>query len=476
MRHSFVFAAALLLPAASAQADPPPLFAPNIPAYLQALTHSTDPAAKAIRQRIAAGPADLTRERALAEKDGIVTRADQLAQPLPPADKNAALLYTQLDALRKRKPLTYLPGTEMMTLRNSYSPAQISALQTMIEARPDIFALLHTAAAKPQCVFPSDPANPFDFPEEYNGMRENARELRLESTLLGFQGKYPEAADNQLLGFRLTAHATSAPKMIGFYVGSAIDAIAVTSLQDILARAGPNAALDRKVSADILALPPLSLAHVLGGEPARTDAEFAIFRHASPAELADALQLSGLQTAPPAAAFTPAEQAELNLLLDAAEADYLHQMRQIIPAADSSRTRHTVFTAAEARAEANSGDPIQTLSDKLNPVVVTARIMGAMPTLGGLEQQIVQVAARRLVAAAGASVSAAKAQSGAFPANLPAQFVDPFTTKPLGYRLEGTNGFVVYSPGSDGSFDGGKPGDKRDNRQVVFRYPLGLVP
>lgn len=150
-------------------------------------------------------------------------------------------------------------------------------------------------------------------------------------------------------------------------------------------------------------------------------------------------------------------------------------MRQIIPAADDPAVRDIVFRAVAARAKANTSDPIRAISDQLNPVVSADRVMGSSPTLGALEQQADRVTARRLVAAAGAAVLAAKAQTGAFPPVLPAQFTDPFTNKPLGYRLEGTHGFVVYSAGPDGTFDGGQIGET-SRAQIVFRYPLVPVP
>ncbi len=471
MRPTYLLPFALFLPATAAQAAPPPLFSPNIPFYLQALDRSGDPQAQALRARIASGPAALARERALAEKEGIITRAGQPQQALPPPDQNAAPLYTELDALRKQKPFYLTDPAESFSLRYTYTPAQLDAIQSIIRSRPDILTLLHQALAKPQCVFPTD-SQPFDFPKEYTGLREDARELKAESALLAFGGKYAEAVANQELGFRFSSQATSTPKQIGLLVGEAIDAITVGSLQDILAKAGPNADLDNQVSDDVLALPPLSLSHALSGEPAEADAEFDILRRAKPAELAEALQLTGLQTVSPAAKFTPAEQRQINNLLDAAEADYLHGMRQIIPAADNPAARRAVF-AAEARPDTD--DPIRTISDTLNPVVSAERIMGSSPTLGGLEQQAARVAARRLVLAAGAAVLAAKAQTGAFPAALPAPFTDPFTGKPLGYRREGT-GFVVYSAGPTGTFDGGKPGDPAFGPNTVFRYPLVPIP
>jgi hypothetical protein len=57
---------------------------------------------------------------------------------------------------------------------------------------------------------------------------------------------------------------------------------------------------------------------------------------------------------------------------------------------------------------------------------------------------------------------------------------DPFDGKPLHYRRDGA-GFVVYSVGPDGKFDGGAPEAKLSsgNATLMFRYPLlssGITP
>ncbi len=462
-------AAALLLPAACAHAAPLPPFAPNLPAYLRALNKSHDPAAKALRARIASGPADLARERILTEKDGIPTRAGRLVQAVPPAGQNAAPLYAALDDLRRHSQPYLTTPANSLSLRYTYTPAQLDAVRQTVASRPDILTLLHQAVATPLCVFPDTPGSPFSFPPEYAGMRENARELRAESTLLAFSGKYPEAAANQMLGFRLVAHTAARPKLIGFLVGSALDAAAVSSLQDILAQAGPDADLDSRVSAGLLALPPLSLRHALSGAPADADAEFARLRSAKPADFAALFSEPGTDAAPSAApsaaGFTPAEQKQIGLLLDAAEADYLAQMRPLIAAADDPQARRVVFAAALARARADGDDPIRLISARLNP----------LSAVDSFDQQADRVQARRRVAAAGAFMLAAKAKTGAFPSALPSEFSDPFTNKPLGCRLEGA-GFVVYSAGPGGTFDGGRPGAAVPSTESAFRYPLVTVP
>ena len=71
---------------------------------------------------------------------------------------------------------------------------------------------------------------------------------------------------------------------------------------------------------------------------------------------------------------------------------------------------------------------------------------------------------------------AARAKAGAFPEALPTPFEDPYTSRPLLYRREGADGFVVYSVGPDGKYDGGRPGDKAVPGEVRFRYPVVRTP
>lgn len=75
----------------------------------------------------------------------------------------------------------------------------------------------------------------------------------------------------------------------------------------------------------------------------------------------------------------------------------------------------------------------------------------------------------------GAALLVWKAKHGAFPKTLAEAIhpvpADPFTGKPLSYRQEGS-GFVVYSVGRTGKFDGGSPMVTPSPQESVFRYPL----
>ena len=470
-------AAALLVPTAPVLAAPPfPNFA-DLPAYLHALNQSQDPAALAIKAQIDAGPADLARERAAAEKSGI--RLSQPQTPLPPAGQNAAPLYDRLDALRKEKPLFLPPYAQPLTGRYAYTPAQIAAAQSVVGSRPDIFGLLHQAADKPQCAF-ADTSGPLGTSTaftHYAGLRESAREINTESLLLAYRGQYPEAIANQERGFRIARQAASDHLLISYLVGDAIDAITLSGMQSILSLAGPNAALDSRAASDIRALPPLSLSRALSGDTVLTAGEFAAFHRAAPAALAQAFPQDspfvGAAPAPAPARFTLAEQSEVSSLLDAAEADYLHQIMRLAAAADApSAERNAVFGQVAARAQVNEDNPVEALSDLMNPVAALDGASGP----GAVARLSDQTQGRRRVTAAGAAVLAAKAQTGTFPAALPSGFTDPFTGRPLGYHAEGTNGFVVYSAGPTGVYEGGKPGEITPPGEIAFRYPAIATP
>lgn len=462
---------AFILWSGLAHAAPVPTLDKDPAGFLRYVQSSTSPEAKVARQKIAAGPAALARERALARREGIAVFPAQLNRPLPPPDQNAAPLYLRLDALRRAKPLYGKPGlplyAQSLSAHLAYTPEQIIRVRQAVDARQDVFALLHQAADRPQCVFARDWAkDPFAFPSQSAGLRESARELRTESVLLAEEGRYPEAVVNQTRGFRLAEHAASDPTLISYLVAQAMDAIATSGMQDILTLAGPNADVDAQVGQALTNKSAhLSLRHALSGEVAVGDAGVSLLRR-GPAALAGLVGDAPDTPRPAAAAFMPQERRFYANLLDAAEADYIHKMRAVIPLADTPDAA-AAFARASRGAQTPTGDLVQEVARRLSPF--------QFDTLNDLPARR---AASRAITRAAAAVLAERAKTGAYPLSLPGTFPDPYTGKPLGYRREGVGGFVVYSAGSGGHYDGGQPGDKApyDKARNRFRYPTVLVP
>ena len=92
-----------------------------------------------------------------------------------------------------------------------------------------------------------------------------------------------------------------------------------------------------------------------------------------------------------------------------------------------------------------------------------------------LDEDDLRLKAREATTLAAAALLTEKAKRGSYPGGLPPEFADPFTDRPLVYRREG-GGFVVYSAGPTGHFDGGRPGQKVPGRESLFRYPAVQMP
>src|SRR5439155_18581248 len=100
--------------------------------------------------------------------------------------------------------------------------------------------------------------------------------------------------------------------------------------------------------------------------------------------------------------------------------------------------------------------------DKAQPTNPLCRICWDEYTvIAGTDTQGMRGRAREEVVMTGAALLAYRARRGAFPDRLeeaiPAPPRDPFSGRPLKYRREG-DGFVVFSVGPEGAFDGGEPG------------------
>ena len=158
---------------------------------------------------------------------------------------------------------------------------------------------------------------------------------------------------------------------------------------------------------------------------------------------------------------TPRNHRVYSMMMDAEAAVIIHRMRPIFAAFNQPRPRTAKGLQTSRKDWASEHkNPLNVVSDITSPVFSKA------------DNKDTDLQAREQVTAAGAAALAEKARTGAFPDALPGAFTDPFTGKPLGYRREGDGGFVVYSVGPDGKFDGGKPGEyKFTPPQAFFRYP-----
>ncbi len=422
--------------------------------------------AQAVRSVIAAGPANLAREEAAARQEGISLDPKFLQKPLPPPDQNAAPLYIKLTRLLHDKPLNLPKYGEGMNAFHAYTPAQLAASRKILADRQDVMTLIHQAADKPYCVFARDWNQGMDlkFPE-YQDQREAVRLLKTESYLLARDGHYKEAVANQKRGFQVAEHAASDGLLISYLVGVANEFITLAGMQSILAQAGPNASVDADVENTVaMAHSRLSLRNAMVGETEFGEDLFVKMHKAEAGGISASLAAAGFSDDDIQKVKTTAmERQNLHDLIDAWQGDYLSRMRLLVVASDQSpRLRRAGYAVVDAQVQHDSDDPAGT-------VHVFSDIL--LPALGKIDENDTRIHAREAITLAAAAILAQAAKTGKFPTKLPQEYTDPFNNKPLQYQQEGGNGFVVYSVGPTGHFDGGKPGEKVSGHESLFRYP-----
>lgn len=417
---------------------------------------------RTMRQDLAEGRR-FPQELASAKAQGLPTSMADLQKPLPPSDQNAAFLYTQLRLLLKAHPFT--PQEEKaVTLAPGTMPSQTQwpQIAAVLHKRADVMRLVHQAAARPQCVFRRDwtKADPADilFPELAT-VRESARLLEVESLLMAHQGKRQQAVQNQALGFNIARHAASDPTLISYLVGVAVDAITLDGMKRILYLTGPDAATADAVRSVITRdWKPLSLSSALKTEFAFNLGEIAFLRKAGPA---------GLGTVSGGGVSVSTHEINTgtwNALLDYNSVFMMREMERAIQAADRS------YPEAKPSLDQFEAE----CTDKRH----SARFLSAIlaPSVSAVAGKRALLQAIVNIDLAGADVLIQDAHTGHPPDTLPSPASDPFTGKPLQYRREGAAGFVIYSVGADGHFDGGKPGEYQwKPYQVAFRYPGPLA-
>ncbi len=374
--------------------------------------------------------------------------------------QNAAPIYTQLMQLLKAHPLTAQEKAALtLPPGASLPPAQWEQMARLVHDRADVMQLVHQAAARPQCAFVRDWAmpDPADIPfSELAAVRNAARFLEAESLLMARQGKPLDAVNNLTLGFQIARHGASDNTLIAYLVGVAIDAITLDGLKRILWMAGPNAAVAQSVKTTIAQnWKPRSLASAL-----RTEVAFNL-------GLIAFLRMNGANGVDQITGDTSFSQAYphldpnyWNAQLNYSGVFILRQMEYAIQNADRPYPK----------AQPALGQIELQANDKRHVARFLAAVL--LPDAAKTAEKRAQIQAMVDVDQAGAATLAQFARTGQLPDRLVHLPNDPFNGAPLKYRCEGTNGFVIYSVGQSGDFNGGNLAEYHwKPYQVAFRYP-----
>jgi hypothetical protein len=408
--------------------------------------------------------AEYARALADAGRAGVPVETKDLQTPLPPPQQNAAPYYTQLEALLKVHPLDKNDKILDSSI-NVVTAGAIKSLRAALQHRSDIVTLVHRTAVLQSCVYSHNWSNPtaVTFPY-YQYMRTAVRVLRGESLVMAWSGKPLDAVRNQALGFQVARQATSENTIIGYLVGVAVDAITLSGMQQILYRAGDRPEVDAAVRSEIeRGFHPFSLAPAIRAEAGAQIGTLRWLRKHGPEHLAEfAGEASGGGNTKTSGSNLHMEAQAWNRFVDENGLYMLQEMRKIIPVADRPYPESKrVLNAATVEVE-KADSPQHLLCTIMFPNFYLLDLKGTTHR------------AMAAVTAAGAAVLEWKARHGALPAELSAAMnhlpADPFDLKPIRYRRQGA-GFVVYSIGPTGKFDGGTPDKKPARDEVRFVYP-----
>jgi len=397
--------------------------------------------------------------KASAKKEGLPITPANLAQPAVPNSENAAPVYRQLTKLLTAKPISSDNIVARVTGKRMPDAAQIAQIRTELKARTDVLALVHKAAARPKCNFDRDYSlGPKLMFPEYAKMRAAIRTLSAESAVLLADGKPFDAIKNQTLGFNIARHAATDSFVIAHLVAIGLDAITLHGIEKILYaegdRPGVAAAVEKSIAAN---WHPHKYRQALGGEAVM----FCV--------VLKGLHEKGMSyDADIASAYKKAQQKfsdtpEWEPFIDANGAFLIDVVRGAVKAGDRPYPEALPFLQKLITAIQNDTTSTHLLANILIPVYSQALAKYASDE------------AKVNVVRCAASVLSWRQVHGSLPKSLAEAMLkvprDPYDGKPLRYRLVGS-GFVVYSVGPTGKFDGGTPDKKPNAQEGYFEYPI----
>lgn len=404
-------------------------------------------------------------ELAAARRMGLPVEMDDLGgAPVPPASQNAAQAYRRLGHMLRAYPLNNRElALEGLSTAPMPTPRALGFARAALAHRARYLIMIHQAAAMPICVFhhnwdTPDPES-ITFPE-IDTFREASLLISGQSVVMAESGHPAQAVANASTGFRLAGQIEQEQILACYETACDIDFVTFTTLQKILYISHGDPKVAQAVQQAIAQnWHPRDLESALRRECAFDQGFVQFARKTGPGPLADApspswkvLDLPGEKPG----------SKEWNRLMDANAAVLLSDSIQ--------------ETAAAALPFPESRSVMQKIVvDSMKPI--PSRLLPSLlvPNLTSFAALRSEDIARARITQAAAVVLSWKASHGAFPATLSAANtsppLDPFSGKPLLYRKEGS-GFVLYSIGPSGSFDGGSPRSEPSQAESLFRWPL----
>jgi len=413
-----------------------------------------------------------------------VEAATMMQAAVPPAvadADNAAKLYEQAAATMAADPACWAADSPM----NAVNPEVAGATVTdLLSRHTATLETIRRAADRDNCRFTRDwtrPSIDMLLPE-LQSLRLAGRFLALAARRAAAEGRIEEALADTVRVQRIGRHAATEPILISQLVGTALDAVALDALADILPALGPDdlGRLDAPAVHDLVGPPP-SIFRGFIGEEAFGLSTFADFADAR-SKVDGLWQLTGNPDLAPGTlsrfVSAPASVLFRVFLLPfdiASHRRMLHDYRQLAALNFDRPQRH-----AEQQKQIAA---IEAALQKDHPPGLVSGVL--KPAMAQVFQSQTRTVAHHRAAAALVAATKRRLENGSLPESLealvpgelPTLPLDPFTTDaPL--RLKATpEEFLVWSIGPDGEDDGGPqpPDAEHDagNDDIGLRMTVG---
>ena len=403
----------------------------------------------------------LIHEEQLTEQDGIPLNRASLIDVKPAASEDAGPIYEQLRTIWKGRDSDDDTNAVAALCQNHLpSPSELSKARKALARQARALTLVHQAASRPHCVLQIHwtMPNPSEIPyPQLAIIRNSARYLEAESILLASDGRYLDAVRNAALGFKVADQAETGKSSIAYLVSAACDAITLGAMRKILYlhgdKPGVAALMSTEVAQNFHA--PSAAASL------RTEAVMNI-------GLVEYLRSRGWRALYDMSGDDPSLYERLSSMvfltghtwdfqLNSNGVAILQQMRQAISVADHPfyQSRATLAT-------------LKTALDKKSMLFGIAKIV--LPQFENLTGKRAQVQNDAQMVMLASQIIDQHISGSAYPLSVHTA-IDMYTGKPLCYRREGA-GFIIYTPGLEGTFDGGTLTKRPKIAEYVFHYPM----
>jgi len=423
------------------------------------------------------GQGGITRalHRKIAMEAGFVLHPHLLAaHRSPEVAENAAPLWADFARGLTEAPVPDPTQNAILASDAASNPDTLRALRTLVEERRALLDLAAAAATKAECRFPRDWAGvgPSTAFPEYATLRTAARLLLARAYVLAADRRSAEAAAALEQAFVAARHAGSDPGVLAHLASTGIHGTVLGGAEALLRARGSEPGM------------PELLAAVLARHEAPPDWAAALKTEAAllrpllgriAAEGPGAALPAGPEERPARPGFGPrglpatvtamtaAQRTAWHDFCGHAEADFLRQL--VALASLAGKPPHEQVKGARAA------------EDRLSlPARADARdawSRALLPPLLRLPEVACRAATRHRLALAAAAVVAYRNRQGQYPSSLdgarPASAEDPYTGQLLRYRRE-SGGFLLFSRGPTGLFDGGTETAPVPRGELIFRY------